>query len=185
MSPYPHYTHLRCRCRCPRARRARRRRCRCICVSVVLEHHAARGERRAAFLYPGSAAGRHYAARRRPHYAELGARARTHRRFVARVPLVERATAVLYPGAAAGRHCRSARRSARAGVTVDRPAALSSLASLSLRSLGARARMPRRFVARAVGRLLYPGAPPPVVIFTLRVLGAGRARPLLSLLALA
>ena len=140
MSPYPHYTHLRCRCRCPRARRARRRRCRCICVSVVLEHHAARGERRAAFLYPGSAAGRHY---------------------------------------------RSARRSARAGVSNDRLAALSSLASLSLRSLGARARMPRRFVARAVGRLLYPGAPPPVVIVTLRVLGAGRARPLLSLLALA
>ena len=97
--------------------------------AVALEYHAAPGERRAAFLYPGSAA---------------------------------------------GRHCRSARRSARAGVSVDRPAALSSLASLSLRSRGARARAPRRFVARAS-----------VVTVTLRVLGAGRARPLLSSLALA
>jgi len=72
------------------------------------------------------------------------------------------------------RSCRSVRRSARAGVSVVRPAALSSLASLSLRSLGVRARAPRRFVARAS-----------VVTVTLRVLGAGRARALLSSLALA
>ena len=148
--------------------------------AVALEYHAAPGERRAAFLYPGSAAGHHYAARRRPHCAELGARARTHRRFVARA--VGRC---LYPGApppvvmslcacsARGAHARCCRRSR------SRSSARGACVVAARRAVVARVVAARVERARARGRaavlsavLLYTGAPPPVSVAHAPSIGA-------------